>query len=190
MQGTPHEGVTVMRVLLVLRSRETKHPATDLKMPAGRPRKRAHSSAFPPFERVRDELAKCSRAKCSLPQYPARKSERIRVSSPLPPHGAPPHRRTQVASGVQQRHRPYYVPRGCLPRLIEPCLPTAVLGRYHRQPRAARQSFALLSSDSQTSGRLTRPSGIQPPPFRKQDSEVPFLASRSVVMNHGSRHRL
>jgi len=67
----------------------TKHPAAGLKMPAGRPRKWAHSSAFPPFVRVRDELAKCSRAKCSLPQYPARKSERIRVSSPLPPHGAP-----------------------------------------------------------------------------------------------------
>ena len=69
---------------------ETKHPAADLKMPAGRSRKRAHSSAFPPFARDelardRDELAKCNRAKCSPPQYPARKSEQIRVSSTAAP---------------------------------------------------------------------------------------------------------
>jgi hypothetical protein len=62
-------------------------------MPGGRPRKRAHSSAFPPFARDElardgDELAKCGRDKCSPPLHPARKSE-TRLNPPLPPHGAP-----------------------------------------------------------------------------------------------------
>ena len=64
---------------------EAKHPAGGLEMPAD-PSRKPPSSAFLPFAHVRGELAKCSRGKCSPPPLPA---ENIRMTPPLPPHGAP-----------------------------------------------------------------------------------------------------
>jgi hypothetical protein len=48
-------------------------------------RDRAYRSAVAPFAPGHDELAKYGRAKCSPPQYPARKSKNIRLRPTLPP---------------------------------------------------------------------------------------------------------
>ena len=89
-----------------------EHSAADVELPVGCRRsvetwKAAHCCSEPGerqeasieatsiLKRLRSlraivgEVAKCSRAKCSLPQYPTRKPEHIRMSSRLPPHGAP-----------------------------------------------------------------------------------------------------